>query len=95
MKALNIEFGFDYTNYVLISARIHSPAVQKWTCGVGTSRLLGWKGAGVRPSFFAQKKEGCSWQLAVGSWQLAVGSWQLAVGSWQLAVSSWQLAVGG
>jgi hypothetical protein len=73
MKALNIELGFDYTIYVLISARIHSPAVQKWTCGVGTSRLLGWKGAGVRPSFFA-KKEGRSLQLAVGSLQLTVDS---------------------
>jgi hypothetical protein len=72
MKALNIELGFDYTIYVLISARIHSPAVQKWTCGVGTSRLLGWKGAGVRPSFFA-KKEGRSLQLAVFSFSVVRG----------------------
>ena len=70
MKALNIELSFDYMNYVLISARIHSPAVQKWTCGVGTSRLLGWKGAGVRPSFFA-KKEGRSLQLAVDSFRFS------------------------
>ena len=35
-----------------------------------------------------RRKDGISWQWAVGSWLLAVGGWQLAVGGWRLAVET-------